>query len=114
MGAASNLSRSIRTLHAQARPPRKLAQFVQNEGTQPMLFRILKMQVRPDRIAEWLAFTRDVGFPGMLQQPGCQAIWRLRRQAGATDFHVMTQWASAADLERFNASEASRDLTVGA
>ena len=27
-----------------------------------MLFRILKMQVRPDRIAEWLTFTRDIGF----------------------------------------------------
>jgi heme-degrading monooxygenase HmoA len=79
-----------------------------------MLFRILKMQVRSDRIAEWLAFTRDVGFPGMLQQPGCQAIWRLRGQGGATDFHVMTQWASAADLERFNASEAKRELSAAA
>ena len=79
-----------------------------------MLFRILKMQVRPDRIAEWLAFTRDVGFPGMLQQPRCQAIWRLRGQGGATDFHVMTQWASTADLERFNASEAKRELSAAA
>ena len=83
-----------------------------------MLFRILKMQVRPDRIAEWLAFTRDVGFPGMLSQPGCQAIWRLRGQGSgqgsATDFHVMTQWASAADLERFNASEAKRELSAAA
>src|SRR5208282_6172436 len=74
------------------------------KGRRRMLFRLLKMQVRPDRIAEWLAFTRDVGFPGMLRQPGCQAIWRLRGSGGATDFHVMTQWASAADLERFNAS----------
>ena len=79
-----------------------------------MLFRILKMQVRPDRIAEWLVFTRDVGFPGMLRQPGCQAIWRLHGRGGETDFHVMTQWASAADLERFNASDAKRDLTVAA
>jgi heme-degrading monooxygenase HmoA len=79
-----------------------------------MLFRILKMQVRPDRIAEWLEFTRDVGFPGMLRQPGCQAIWRLRGQAGEADFHVMTQWASAADLERFNASEAKRELSLAA
>jgi len=79
-----------------------------------MLFRILKMQVDPDRIAEWLAFTRDVGFPGMLRQSGCLAIWRLRGQGGATDFHVMTQWASAADLERFNASEAKRELSVAA
>jgi heme-degrading monooxygenase HmoA len=79
-----------------------------------MLFRILKMQVRPDRIAEWLAFTRDEGFPGMLRQPGCQAIWRLHGQGSATDFHVMTQWASAADLERFNTSEARRELTAAA
>src|SRR5580700_5776231 len=79
-----------------------------------MLFRTLTTQVRPDRIAEGLAFTRDVGFPGMLQQPGCQAIWRLRGQGGATDFHVMTQWASAADLERFNASDAKRELSAAA
>lgn len=79
-----------------------------------MLFRILKMQVRPDRVADWLAFTRDIGFPGMLRQPGCQAIWRLRGTGGETDFHVMTQWASAADLERFNASEAKRELTAAA
>ena len=73
-----------------------------------MLFRILKMQVRPDRIAEWLTFTRDVGFPGMLRQPGCLAIWRLHGQGSDTDFHVMTQWARADDLARFNASEAKR------
>jgi len=79
-----------------------------------MLFRILKMQVRPERITEWLVFTRDVGFPGMLRQPGCQAIWRLRGSGGETDFHVMTQWASAADLERFNDSAAKRDLTAAA
>ena|ERR1700733_15081143 len=79
-----------------------------------MLFRILKMQVRPDRIAEWLTFTRDIGFPGMLRQPGCLAIWRLRGQASETDFHVMTQWARAEDLQRFNASNAKRELSVAA
>jgi quinol monooxygenase YgiN len=79
-----------------------------------MLFRILKMQVRPDRIAEWLTFTRDVGFPGMLRQPGCVAIWRLRGQGSDTDFHVMTQWARADDLARFNASEAKRELSAAA
>jgi len=77
-----------------------------------MLFRILKMQVRPDRIADWLAFTRDIGFPGMLRQPGCLAIWRLQGQGGEADFHIMTQWASAADLERFNTSEARLELTA--
>jgi len=79
-----------------------------------MLFRILKMHVRADRIAEWLAFTRDVGFPGMLRQPGCQAIWRLRGSGSETDFHVMTQWAHAEDLERFNASHAKQELTEAA
>jgi heme-degrading monooxygenase HmoA len=79
-----------------------------------MLFRILKMQVRPDRIADWLVFTRDIGFPGMLRQPGCQAIWRLRGQGGAADFQVMTQWASAADLERFRTSDAMRELSAAA
>jgi hypothetical protein len=72
------------------------------------------MQVRPDRIAEWLVFTRDIGFPGMLRQPGCQAIWRLRGQGSETDFHIMTQWARAADLESFNTSEAKRELSVAA
>ena len=48
-----------------------------------MLFRILKMQVRPDRIAEWLAFTRDVGFPGMLSQPGCQPSGACAARAAA-------------------------------
>jgi heme-degrading monooxygenase HmoA len=79
-----------------------------------MLFRMLKMQVAPGRLQDWLAFTRDVGFPGMLQQPGCQAIWRLRGQGGEADFQVMTLWASAADLERFNASEAKQQLSAAA
>lgn len=86
----------------------------EDHGRRQMLFRILKMQVRPERIADWMAFTRDIGFPGMLAQPGCQAIWRLHGQGGETDFHVMTQWASAADLARFNASAAKRELSVAA
>lgn len=79
-----------------------------------MLFRILKMQVDPARFDEWLVFTRDVGFPGMLRQPGCRSIWRLRGPDGAHDFRVMTLWESAADLERFNTSEAKRELTAAA
>jgi len=79
-----------------------------------MLFRLLKMQVRPEKHEEWLTFTRDVGFPGMLRQPGCQAIWRLRGTGDAGDFHVMTQWLSAADLARFNASAARQELTAAA
>jgi quinol monooxygenase YgiN len=79
-----------------------------------MLFRILKMQVRPERVADWLVFTRDIGFPGMLAQPGCQGIWRLQGMGGETDYYVMTQWASPADLERFNTSDAKRELSLAA
>ena len=34
-----------------------------------MLLRILDVPVRPDRIAEWLRFTRDEGFPGCSASP---------------------------------------------
>jgi quinol monooxygenase YgiN len=79
-----------------------------------MLFRLLTMRVAAGKFAQWLEFTRDTGFPGMLRQPGCQAIWRLRRPGDDTAFHVMTQWASAADLERFNASDDKRRLSEAA
>lgn len=72
------------------------------------------MRVDPAKVDAWKAFTRDTGFPGMLRQPGCRAIWRLRGRGSDTDFHVMTLWDSAADLERFNASEAKRELSVAA
>ena len=80
-----------------------------------MLVRILKMRVRAGRLDDWLRFTRDVGFPGMLAQPGCRAIRRLRGPAddGATlDFAIMTDWDSRADLDRFRASEAMRHLSA--
>jgi heme-degrading monooxygenase HmoA len=79
-----------------------------------MLFRILKMHVNPERIEEWLAFTRDIGFPAMLRQPGCRAIWRLRTHGSDDSFHVMTLWASAADFERFSVSEAKREMGAAA
>lgn len=79
-----------------------------------MLFRILKMRVAPGRMQDWLVFTRDIGFPGMLRQPGCQAIWRLHTPGTDNEFHVMTQWASAADLERFHASDDKRQLAAAA
>lgn len=77
-----------------------------------MLIRILKMRVRPERYEDWLRFTRDVGFPGMLAQPGCRAIRRLRAHGSAEDFRIMTEWDSLADLERFRASPAMAELTA--
>jgi heme-degrading monooxygenase HmoA len=86
-----------------------------------MLLRILTMHVDPARVTDWMRFTRDVGFPGMLAQPGCRQIWRLRGHAGRADYKVMTLWDSQADLERFRASadmrrlsEAAAHLTVAA
>jgi quinol monooxygenase YgiN len=77
-----------------------------------MLLRILDIHVRPDRVAEWLRFTRDQGFPGMLRQPGCRSIQRLRVHGTAADFRVMTLWDSPEHLERFRASADMRDLTL--
>jgi quinol monooxygenase YgiN len=84
-----------------------------------MLLRILTMNVDPSRIADWMRFTRDIGFPGMLAQPGCRQIWRLRGHDGPPDFKqgdykVMTLWDSLADLERFRASPAMRELSEAA
>jgi quinol monooxygenase YgiN len=79
-----------------------------------MLLRILTMNVDPARVADWLAFTRDIGFPGMLAQPGCRQVWRLRGPGGSHDYKVMTLWDSRADLDRFRASMALIDLTAAA
>jgi heme-degrading monooxygenase HmoA len=79
-----------------------------------MLLRILTMHVDPERVSDWMRFTRDTGFPGMLAQPGCRQIWRLRGQAGPADYKVMTLWDSLADLERFRASPAMRSLSEAA
>ncbi len=79
-----------------------------------MLLRILNMHVDPAREADWMRFTRDTGFPGMLAQPGCRQVWRLRGHGAAGDFRVMTLWDSLADLERFRASEALRHLSDAA
>lgn len=79
-----------------------------------MLIRILKMRVHPGRYEDWLRFTRDTGFPGMLAQPGCRAIRRLRRADSTDDFRILTEWDSPADLERFRASPAMGDLSRAA
>jgi heme-degrading monooxygenase HmoA len=79
-----------------------------------MLLRVLTMQVVPERLEEWMAFTRDVGFPGMRRQPGCHAIWRLRQHGAEHEYQVVTLWDSLADLEHFRASAAMRELTAAA
>jgi heme-degrading monooxygenase HmoA len=77
-----------------------------------MLVRVLTMRVVPERLADWLEFTRDVGFPGMRRQPGCRAVWRLRRHGGDHEYQVATLWDSLADVEHFRVSEAMRELTA--
>jgi quinol monooxygenase YgiN len=76
-----------------------------------MLVRVLTMHVVPERLDDWLRFTRDIGFPGMLAQPGCRNIWRLRKHGDANVYQVVTVWDSMADLENFRASEAMKTLT---
>ena len=79
-----------------------------------MLIRILKMRVHPDRYQDWLCFTRDIGFPGMLAQPGCRAIRRLRRADSTDDFRILTEWDDMAALEKFRASPAMAELSRAA
>ncbi len=70
-----------------------------------MLFRVLHVSVKPDKVYEWMAYTRDEGFPGMLRQPGCRQIWRLKVHGSENEYHIMTLWDSYEDLERFRASD---------
>ena len=83
-----------------------------------MLIRILKIRVNPDRYEDWLRFTRDIGFPGMLAQPGCRAIRRLRRadspEGAPDDFRILTEWDDLAALQRFRASPAMGELSRAA
>src|SRR5690349_1318430 len=60
-------------------------------GEVGMLMRVLTMRVRPEHLEDWKRYTRDVGFPGMLSQPGCSKIQRMRRLgAEAGEFEVIT------------------------
>jgi len=98
-----------------------------------MIVRLLHMRIRPERWEDWLRFTRDVGFPGMLAQPGCRAIRRLGLVDSGTNpdgprpdeprvdeprvdepraVCILTEWDSLADLEQFRASEAMRHLSA--
>jgi len=82
-----------------------------------MIVRQLHQRIRADRYEDWLRFTRDIGFPGMLAQPGCRAIRRLAVLCGGNDPEgavgvcIETEWDSLADLDCFRASEAMRTLT---
>ena len=79
-----------------------------------MLVRVLTMRVVPERLDEWMRFTRDVGFPDMRCQPGCLGIWRLHRHGAEAEYDVVTLWQSLADLEHFRASQAIRELSAAA
>lgn len=79
-----------------------------------MLIRLLTMRVRPERLDDWMRYTREIGFPGMLAQPGCREIRRLHRIGAGTDYQVMTIWDSQADLDRFKASPAMQELSAKA
>ncbi len=79
-----------------------------------MLIRVLTMRVVPERRDDWLRFTRDIGFPGMRQQPGCHGVWRLHRHDADSEYQVVTLWDSLEDLEQFRASDAMRELTAAA
>ncbi|MEJ0018801.1 MAG: antibiotic biosynthesis monooxygenase family protein [Acetobacteraceae bacterium] len=79
-----------------------------------MLIRVLTMRVVPERLDDWMVFTRDIGFPGMLRQPGCRGIWRLHQHGAGTDYRVVTLWDSQADLDRFRTSDAMRELSAAA
>jgi quinol monooxygenase YgiN len=86
---------------------------VEREGK--MLVRVLTMRVRPGRFDDWKRYTREIGFPGMLAQPGCTKVWRMRRHgADEGEYQVVTLWDSMASLERFKSSQAMRDLSASA
>lgn len=79
-----------------------------------MLIRLLTMRVRPERLDDWMRYTREVGFPGMLAQPGCREIRRLHREGTDHEYQIMTVWDSRADLDRFKAGEAVKELSAKA
>ncbi len=76
-----------------------------------MLVRVLTMRVNPDRLQDWLRYTREIGFPGMRAQPGCRGVWRLHQADAGTTYQVVTVWDSKDDLDRFRASPAMKELS---
>lgn len=80
-----------------------------------MLMRMLTMRIRPGRLEDWKRYTTEIGFPGMLAQPGCTRIWRMRRRGSdCHEYQVVTLWDSIDDLERFKSSIAIRELSASA
>jgi quinol monooxygenase YgiN len=80
-----------------------------------VLMRVLTMRVRQEHLEDWKRYTREAGFPGMLSQPGCRKIQRMRRLgAEASEFEVVTWWDSIEDLDCFKASKAMRELSESA
>lgn len=80
-----------------------------------MLMRVLTMWVSHEHLEDWKRYTREVGFPAMLSQPGCRKIQRMRRLgADADEFEVITWWGSVEDLDRFKASSAMLELSASA
>jgi len=79
-----------------------------------MLVRVLTMRVRPERLDDWLRYTRDIGFPGMLAQPGCRHIWRLHAVGGDNAYQVVTVWDDLDAWNRFKASPAMAELSAKA
>lgn len=79
-----------------------------------MLVRVLTMRVNPDRIEDWMRYTKEIGFPGMRAQPGCRGVWRLHQPGAGATYQVVTVWDSVQDLDRFRASQAMRELSAQA
>ena len=79
-----------------------------------MLVRVLTMRVDPTRLDDWMRYTALIGFPGMRAQPGCKGVWRLHRPDAGAEYQVVTLWDSQADLDRFRASAAMRELSAQA
>ena len=80
-----------------------------------MLMRVLTMRVLHEHLEDWKRYTREVGFPCMLSQPGCSKIRRMRRLgAEASEYEVVTWWDSIKDLDRFKASSAMQELNASA
>ncbi len=79
-----------------------------------MLARVLTMRVNPDRIDDWMRYTRDIGFPGMRAQPGCRGVWRLHKADAGSEYQVVTLWDDRAALDLFKASDAMRALSAQA
>ena len=62
-----------------------------------MLMRVLTMRVVHEHLEDWKRYTREIGFPGMLSQPGCRKIWRMRRRGAE---QANTKWSPGGTASR--------------